>query len=87
MFTQNDSVQCWNLVRALKKGKFELDGEEIIAFSKMFQWVSNLCLLIDTDVKRDKSEKLMGTAEVVDPALSVGSPSPPVAQKQRRKEK
>jgi len=87
MFTEKDSTHCWNLVRALKKGKFELDGEEIIAFSRMFQWVSDLCLLIDADVKRGKSEKLMGTAEVVNPALNVGSPSPPVAQKQRRKKK
>jgi hypothetical protein len=44
MFDRNDIQQCENLIRALKKAKFELEGLEVIALRDVMVWVSGKLL-------------------------------------------
>ena len=41
-FDKRDLSQCNNLILALKKAKFELDGMEVLAFADMMKWVNYL---------------------------------------------
>lgn len=41
-FEKGDLVHCKNLVTALKKAKFEVEGLEVLALSDVYKWVSNL---------------------------------------------
>lgn len=41
-FTKQDLIQCENLIRALKKGNFTLDGTEVLALSQALSWIGQL---------------------------------------------
>lgn len=41
-FEKKDLVQVENLVRCLKKGRFDLDAMEAVAFADVVRWVGNL---------------------------------------------
>lgn len=56
-FTSEDLAHCDNLIRALKKGKYELDGMEIIAMSDVFKWVSRLRTTIETEINTPQEPK------------------------------
>lgn len=45
-FNKQDATHADNLIRALKKGQFNLEGMEILAFAEMMRWVSNLHQII-----------------------------------------
>lgn len=51
-FDRKDMVHCENLVRTLKKGKFELNGMEVLAMSEMMKWVNYLYEGISADIKQ-----------------------------------
>lgn len=53
MFDKKDQAQCINLVKILKKAKYELDGMEVLALSKVFEWVGELSVRIEEDIKRE----------------------------------
>jgi hypothetical protein len=52
-FNTIDQSNCENLVRALKKGKFELEGLEIIAMADVFKWVTRLHATIQSEIAAD----------------------------------
>lgn len=41
-FEKKDLLHCNNLVMALKKAEYKLDGMEILAFAEMMKWVNYL---------------------------------------------
>jgi len=41
-FTKQDLVQCQNLIKALKKGAFTLEGMEVLALAQAMQWLGKL---------------------------------------------
>ena len=41
-FDKRDLAHCENLIKAVKKAKFELDGMEVLALSDVFKWLSGL---------------------------------------------
>lgn len=53
MFDKKDQVQCENLIKVLKKAKYELDGMEVLALAKVLEWVGKLSVTIDEDIKRE----------------------------------
>lgn len=50
-FNKQDIVHLENLIKALRKAKFELEGLEVLALSDVFKWVSNLHQKIAEDIK------------------------------------
>lgn len=49
-FTKSDVIQAKNLLFAIKKGKYELDGEEVMAFGQMMTWLAKLITTIETNI-------------------------------------
>jgi len=39
-FTKTDLARMDTVMKALKRGKYELEGEEVLAFAQAFAWVS-----------------------------------------------
>ena len=41
-FTKTDLARLEQLLKALRRGKYELEGEEVLAFAQCFAWASTL---------------------------------------------
>ena len=67
MFTKSDKEHCENLIRALKKGNFSLEGMEVLALADVFKWVSALSKRIDVDLA---SQAAVASAQPVDTPIS-----------------
>jgi hypothetical protein len=49
-FEKGDLTHCQNLVRALTKAKFEVEGLEVLALADVYKWVSNLQRTIEQEL-------------------------------------
>lgn len=50
--SKQDLAQVENLIKALNKAKFsEIEGLEVLAMAKMYDWVGGLSLRIQEDLK------------------------------------
>ena len=78
-FTKVDLVHAENLIRALKKAKFDLDGMEVLAFAELFKWVNKLFYGIQKEVQ----EKEVGRPDLVvkEPKDKIEGLSKPVTPK------
>ena len=54
MFTQHDATHSENLLKMLKRGKFELDGLEILAFAETYKWLANHSHKLKESVKQSQ---------------------------------
>lgn len=54
MFNQEDLAHADNLVRALKKGKYELEGMEVLALADAMRWLSRLTKVITIDLEEQQ---------------------------------
>jgi hypothetical protein len=54
-FNKNDLIHSRNLIKALGKGKWELEGLEILAFADMMKWIGNLQKNIETDLTSEEA--------------------------------
>lgn len=50
-FTKADLNKVINVMAALKRGKYEVDGEEVLAFAQSFAWLSQLADKIKTQLE------------------------------------
>jgi len=69
-FEKRDVVQCENLIRALKKAKFDLDGMEVLAFAEVMRWVNALYNRIQAEsqlVEAPKKPSIASAKEVKSP--------------------
>lgn len=57
-------------MKALKRGKFELEGEEILAFSQCFAWLGSL------------SDRMKASLEIA--PLASASPTEPASKKGKK---
>ncbi|TXH10648.1 MAG: hypothetical protein E6R04_04765 [Spirochaetes bacterium] len=39
--TKTDLVRCETVLKALRRGKYELEGEEVLAFAQAFGWLAD----------------------------------------------
>ncbi len=39
--TKTDLVRCDTVLKALRRGKYELEGEEVLAFAQAFGWLAD----------------------------------------------
>lgn len=65
MFTQEDLAHAENLVRAIKKGEFKLEGLEVLALSDAMRWLSRLTKVISLNLQDQQK-----------PAIETSNPSP-----------
>jgi hypothetical protein len=63
-FDRRDLIQCENLIKALKKAKFDLDGMEVLAFAEVMRWVNGIYNRIQADVVPAESPKPTGVASM-----------------------
>jgi hypothetical protein len=52
MFNAKDLIQAENLIKILRKGKWELEFEEILAFNQVFLWAVQLNAQVKEDIKK-----------------------------------
>lgn len=50
-FTKQDLAHIANLMKALGKGEFKLDGNEVLALGEVFRWVAKLHQSIAAEVQ------------------------------------
>ena len=56
-YTKNDLAHVENLVKALKKAKYDsLEGMEVLALAATMSWVSNLDKVIREDLQKQEVE-------------------------------
>lgn len=48
--TKLDLTRADNLIKMLKRGKYELEGEEVLGFAQTFHWVATLKLKIEDEL-------------------------------------
>lgn len=60
-WTQQDLNQIKNILIALKKAKYEVHGEEILAFGQAVRWIS----MLYNEVEEDLKPKLPSKTEVI----------------------
>lgn len=52
--TKQDMVQAINVQKLLRRGKFELEGDEAIVFSSLFNWVDSVRTRAEADIKEEE---------------------------------
>ena len=57
-WNKSDLIQAGNILVALKKAKYEVQGEEILAFGQAVRWISILHDEIANDLKPNPVEVL-----------------------------
>ena len=56
-FTKHDLANSTNLMKALGKGEFKLDGNEVLALAEVFKWVGRLHQTIQFEVEASELKK------------------------------
>lgn len=51
-FTKPDLNKLITVMAALKRGKYELEGEEVLAFAQSFAWLSQLSDKVKADLEK-----------------------------------
>lgn len=51
-FTKIDLARCETVIKALKRGKYELEGDEVLAFAQAFAWLSQAFDRISFDLNK-----------------------------------
>lgn len=54
-FNESDKTAVQNLIKALKKGEYKVDGMEVLALAEVFKWVGKIARMIDEDLEPIKS--------------------------------
>lgn len=84
-FTPADLSHATNLITALKKAKFELEGLEVLALAEVMRWVGGLHKTIKEELEPPKP---VGAAVVPTPAPVIEEPVAEVQpEKKTRKPK
>lgn len=55
-FTKGDLHKIVNVMAALKKGRYDVEGEEILAFAQSFAWLSQLADKIKTEIEKPAAQ-------------------------------
>jgi len=63
-FTKQDLYQVENLIKALNKGSFTLEGVEVIAMAEVFKWVGKLSSSIKLEIEQETNKPTVEINEV-----------------------
>lgn len=61
--TKGDLHKVINVMAALKRGKYEVDGEEVLALAQSFAWLSQFADKIKADLEQPLSTPIEMTCE------------------------
>lgn len=75
-----DKVKIENILKLLRRGKYELGGEEVLAFHQCFEY---LVRLLQEIKKAEDEAKALASAKQVVPVIE----QPPTPEKKKRKPK
>jgi hypothetical protein len=88
MDSKQDLFHVENLIKAIKKGTFSLDGLEVLAFAESFKWLGKLGLELQERVKQGElQQKMMAQAKVAQSTPAPVEPTPPLETKPAKKVK
>ena len=79
-FTKQDLAPSRNMLKALGKGKWELEGMEIMAFAQMMNWFASIQKAIEQDVARDEEGDEKAESQKVAPIPEAKSVENPIKQ-------
>jgi hypothetical protein len=89
-FKRQDLNQLSNLLKCLNRGKFELDGQEILAFADLIRWATRLSAAAEVEVqlaeakaRADAERKALEPKEVKD-AIQPEQPVSGIAPKPKK---
>lgn len=60
-----DLARCETIIKALKRGKYELEGEEVLAFAQCFAWLGALHERIKTTLDTASATPVVETKKKV----------------------
>jgi hypothetical protein len=52
-FNKQDLLNCENLVKALRKSSFSLEGMEVLAMAECIKWLNKLCGDMQSEIKSE----------------------------------
>jgi hypothetical protein len=61
---KTDLSHSRNMLKALGKGEWKLDGMEILAFAEMMKWFSNLQKAIEMEIAQEEANERARAAEM-----------------------
>jgi hypothetical protein len=76
--TKADLAPSRNMLKALGKGKWELEGMEIMAFAQMMQWFSGIQKAIEIEVTRQDEDAKRAEAQKESPILEAKPVEDPI---------
>ena len=79
-FIKQDLAPSRNMLKALGKGKWELDGMEIMAFSQMMQWFASVQKAIELEVAKDEEDAKKLEAQQASPIVIAKPTEDPIKQ-------
>ena len=59
-FEKKDLIQAENVAKALRKAKYDVNGDEVLALSQMFNWVGGLIIEIKKELEEQSPAKQIG---------------------------
>lgn len=65
-FTKQDINHAENLIKALKKGTYNFDGMEALAFAELLKWVNRLVIHVQSEVQKQEAKPVPMNIKEVD---------------------
>lgn len=85
-FNKNDLNQMENLIKALKKGSFTLEGLEVLAMADCFKWLNRLLVISMEELKsKEQALKLSQEQKPVEADLPKAQSLPKEPEKEEPK--
>lgn len=77
-----EKTKIENILRLLRRGKWELEGEEVLAFYQCFDYLGRIL----KDMKEaEEQQKIVASAKVVESPIKIDLPQPTKKSKQKDK--
>jgi hypothetical protein len=86
-FDKNDLTQADNLIKALRKGKFELEGMEVLALAQAMGWLGRFAENIRQDLSKPAIEVKPEKTPIQEPPASPAEVSSPTSMKKDEKKR
>lgn len=85
-FTKQDQNHCDNLIKALRKGTFNLEGLEVLALADAMRWLGKLQAIITAPPEKP-TEAPIKVNEIKDPIQSTAPSSAPKVRSSKKHER
>lgn len=80
-FTKQDLLQAENLIKAINKGSFTLEGVEVLAMAQAMKWLGQLQAVIKMSLEPPQVAQPKEVKDPITPPVPVQATSKPKASK------